>query len=44
MLEDRLLDASNGEAWVEALGAGLCAVHDCVASEKLHPARLGFRV
>jgi len=27
----QLLDLSNSSAWVEALGTGLGAVHDCVA-------------
>lgn len=37
VLEDRLLDAGDGQAGVQALGARLGAVHDRVAPEQLHP-------
>lgn len=42
MLENRLLDAGDGQARVEALGTRLGAVHDRVAAEKLHAVDRGF--
>ena len=33
----QLLDLCDGAAWVEALGTGLGAIHDGVASEKGNP-------